>query len=144
MTASLRILPGLTALVLSVLSGLIWKQGVQESLFVASHIGSIVLCVSAPVVFFFIGRKTRCDSTLLILGAVLLTIAAIPMLAANGIYLVWFGSVEAALGDIGAFGLMLLGWIGLVSTSIAFAIISPLTTPTGSDPTDNGQPQALA
>ncbi len=144
MTASLRVFPGLTALVLSVSSGLIWKQGAQESLFVASHVGSIVLCVSTPVVFFLLGRKTGCRPTLLKLGTVLLTLAVIPMLLANGAYLFWFGSAEASLRDIGAIGVMLLGWIGLVGTSIAFAVVLPLTPPTGTGPTDTGYLHHLA
>jgi hypothetical protein len=118
MAVSRRILPGLAALVLSCLAGLSWNQSGQESLFTASHMGSIILGLSAPLAFVFVGRRTDCRSTFLKPGAILLVLAALPVLLANGIHLFAFGSAEASAGDIGGIFIMLLGWTGLLAISL--------------------------
>lgn len=128
MATFLRIFPGLTALVLSFLSGYVWVFAGPYSpwLFTIAHLGSAVLCLSVPAAFVLIGRATRCRQSLLKVGSRLLLIAGIPVLVANGIYLFSFGSVEASLGDIGGIGLMLLGFVALLLTSLAYTIGLPL------------------
>jgi hypothetical protein len=131
MSTFLRVLPGLAALTLSFLSGYVWMFAGQysPSLFTIAHTASAVLCGTVPFGFVAIGRATRCRPDLLKLGAVLLAIAGIPMLVANGIYLFSFRSVEESYGDIGGFGLMLLGFAALLVTSLACIVGLPLARP---------------
>lgn len=126
-----RVLPGLAALMLSFLSGYVWLFAgpYSPSLFTVAHVGSAVLCAAVPVAFHAVGRATRCSRGLLKLGTILLALAAIPMLVANGIYLFSFRSVEGSYGDIGGAGLMLLGLAGLLITSLACSIGLPITRP---------------
>ncbi|WP_043440945.1 hypothetical protein [Arthrobacter sp. L77] len=124
--------PGLAALMLSFLTVHLWHYSGPDypSLFAAAHTGSAVLCIAVPGAFVLVGRLTRCRPDLLRLGAVLLAIAALPLLIANGIYLFSFGSVEASYGDIGAFGLMMLGFLALLVTSVACIIGLLVARPT--------------
>ncbi|WP_394253482.1 hypothetical protein [Arthrobacter pityocampae] len=131
-TAVHRLAPGLTALVLSFLATYLWQYSGPgyPSLFTAAHTGSAVLCLLVPVGFVLVGRATGCQADLLKLGGVLLALASIPMLTANSIYLFSFGSVEASYGDIGAFGIFMLGTAALVVTSAACTIGLLLARPT--------------
>ncbi len=131
MSTFLRVLPGLAALTLSFLSGYVWMFAgpYSPSLFTIAHAGSAVLCVAVPFCFVVIGRATGCRPDLLKLGAILLAIAGIPMLVANGIYLFSFRSVEGSYGDIGGFGLMLLGFAALLITSLACTVGLPIARP---------------
>ncbi|OUM42645.1 hypothetical protein B8W73_07385 [Arthrobacter agilis] len=140
MSTFLRVLPGLAALTLSFLSGYAWVFAgpYSSSLFTIAHSGSAVLCAAAPYAFVLIGRATRCRPDLLKLGAILLALASIPMLVANGIYLFSFKSVEGSYGDIGGAGLMFVGLAALLVTSLACAAGLPLTGPRAS--TDRLEP----
>ncbi|WP_146065750.1 hypothetical protein [Arthrobacter pityocampae] len=136
MTAVHRMAPGLTALMLSVLATCLWQYSGPDhpSLFTAAHTGSAVLCLLVPVGFVLVGRATGCRADLLKLGGVLLALASIPMITANSIYLFFFGSVEASYGDIGAFGIFMLGTAALLTTSAActlgLLLAQPTTNPT--------------
>ncbi|WP_247826695.1 hypothetical protein [Arthrobacter antioxidans] len=132
MTAYHRLAPGLAALMLSFLAAHLWHYSGPgyPSLFAAAHTASAVLCITIPGAFVLVGRLTRCRPDLRTLGAVLLAIAALPLLVANGIYLIYFGSVEASYGDIGAFGLMMLGFAALLVTSVACIIGLLVARPT--------------
>ncbi|BBE22191.1 hypothetical protein MN0502_10740 [Arthrobacter sp. MN05-02] len=143
MSTFLRVLPGLAALTLSFLSGYVWMFAgpYSPSLFTIAHAGSVVLCVAVPCGFVGIGRATRCRPDLGRLGAVLLAIAGIPMLVANGIYLFSFRSVEGSYGDIGGFSLMLLGFAALLVTSLACIVGLPSAWPTVlSRPQESSEP----
>jgi hypothetical protein len=136
MSAVHRMMPGCTALTLSFLSAYAWRYTglAHPSLFTVAHTASAVLCAVVPVAFVLVGRATYCRPDLLKLGAVLLAIAAVPLLIANGVYLFSFGSAEASLGDIGGFGLFLLGTAALVVASasclVGLAVARPRTTST--------------
>jgi len=119
-----RTQPALVALVLSVLAGAVWQNFGQDILFVPSRLLSIVLSVSVPISFLLMGRKQGGASKLIRRGATLLSIAALPMLIANGMYLLSFKTADGAAGDIGGILIMLLGWAALVGTSIALAASS--------------------
>ncbi|WP_104166218.1 hypothetical protein [Arthrobacter sp. SX1312] len=128
MPTFLRALPGLAALMLSFLSGYLWVFAgpYSPALFTIAHSGSAVLCAAVPFTFVLIGRAARRRPDLQRLGAILLAIAGIPVLVANGIYLFSFRSVEASYGDIGGAGLMVLGWAALLITSLACTIGLPM------------------
>jgi hypothetical protein len=113
--------PGFAALMLSFLAVYAWRYSgpAYPSLFTVAHTASMVLSAAVPVAFVLVGRAIHGRPDLLRLGGILLAVAAIPMLIANGIYLFSFGSVEASYGDIGGFGLLLLGILALVVTSTA-------------------------
>ncbi len=136
MSALQRLAPGFTALVMSFLSVYVWRYTgpAHPSLFTVAHTASMVLCAAVPLAFVLVGRATHCRSDLLRLGAVFLAIAVVPLLIANGIYLFSFGSAEASLGDIGGFGLFLLGAAALVVTSasclVGLLVATPRTTST--------------
>jgi hypothetical protein len=114
------------ALVLSFLSGYLWTQEDRLLPFAAAHICSASLCVGAPTAFLLVGNALGCRPDLLKLGAVLLAIAAIPMLTANGIYLFSLRTAENGAADIGGIGIALLGWAVLLITSAACTIGLPL------------------
>lgn len=76
-----------------------------------------------------VGKALGCRPDLLKLGAVLLAIAAIPMLTANGIYLFSLRTAENAAADIGGIGIALLGSAALLVTSAACTIGLPLARP---------------
>ncbi|MHA7262369.1 hypothetical protein ACX80W_04090 [Arthrobacter sp. TMN-37] len=64
-------------------------------------------------------------------GTVLLALAGVPLLAANGIYLFSFRSAEGSLGDIGGIGLALLGFAALVLAAVALIVALPVAAPAG-------------
>lgn len=99
----------LIPLVLAVLSGVVWQNFVQNALFVASHMVSIVLVLGVPASYFLLGTQQGNTGTHRHRGAVLLSVAAVPMVIANGLYLS-YRSAEGAAGDIGGILIMLLGW----------------------------------
>ncbi|MFC3301047.1 hypothetical protein ACFOD8_15630 [Arthrobacter agilis] len=76
--------------------------------------------------FVIVGRLLSCRLDLLKLGAVLLSIASIPLLVANGIYVFDIRTPENAAGDIGGISLALLGWAALLVTSLACTIGLPV------------------
>lgn len=119
--------PSLVALVLSVLSGATWQTFGQASLFIPSHLTFIVLSASVPVIFSLMGRKHGVTPGFLRGGTILLSIAALPMLLANGVYLLSFRSAEGSAGDIGGILVMLLGCVALVGTSIGLTVFSSST-----------------
>ena len=130
MIARLRFLPGMTALVLSLLCGFLWTQEDRLLSFTAAHIGSTLLCLGAPIAFVLVGRALGCRPDLLKLGAVLLGLAGVPILTANGIYLFSIRTSVNAAADIGGVGIALLGWAALLVTSLACTIGLPLARPT--------------
>ncbi|MGV0109451.1 hypothetical protein [Arthrobacter sp. CP30] len=142
MTTALRVLPGLTALTLSFISaylfatnlGLIFDTASNpQFFFTVSHIGSTILILCVSVAFLLVGRATGCRRSLLKIGTKLLAIASIPVLVANGIYLFSFRSAEASVGDIGGIGLMLLGLVALLLTSLAYTIALPVARPAAAE-----------
>lgn len=148
MSTFLRTLPGLTALMLSLLSASLWT--ISHLMFIVAHAGSAALCAAIPLAFVLIGRATRCRPDLLKLGARHLAIAGLPVLLANGIFLFLFGSSEGSAGDFGGFFLMLFGLVALLSTSLAYTIRLPAAGPAAPgtldderEPTHN-QPPASA
>jgi ABC-type transport system involved in cytochrome c biogenesis permease component len=112
--------PARTPLVLAVLTGVVWQNFGQDALFFPSHVVSIALAIGVPITYFFIGKQRGAAVAHLQRGAILLSIAALPMLIANGLYLS-YRSADGAAGDIGGILIMLLGWAALVGTS-AFLI----------------------
>lgn len=141
MTARLRFLPGMTALVLSVLCGYLWTQEDRLLSFTAAHLGSALLCLGAPASFVVVGRVLGCRADLLELGAVLLAIAGVPMLIAHGIYLFSIRTSVNAAADIGGIGIAILGWAALLITSLACTIGLPLARPSRRRrPTEADQP----
>ncbi len=110
-------------LVLAILTGVVWQNFGQDALFTPSHVVSIALAIGVPVTYLFMGKQRGTAVTDLQRGTILLSIAALPMLFANGLYLS-YGSADGAAGDIGGILIMLLGWAALVGTS-AFLIDSP-------------------
>ncbi|MDQ0734706.1 hypothetical protein [Arthrobacter agilis] len=130
MSIRLRFIPGMTALILSLLSGYLWTQEDRLLSFTTAHMSSALLCLGTPIAFVLVGRALGCRPDLIKLGAVLLAIASVPMLIANGIYLVSFRSADGAAADIGGFGIGLLGWAALLVTSLACTISLPLAMPT--------------
>lgn len=127
MSTFLRTLPGLTALMLSLLSGALWA--ISHLLFIVAHAGSAALCAAIPLAFVLIGRATRCRPDVLKLGAIGLAVAGFPVLLANGIFLFLFGSSEGSSGDFGGFFLMLFGLVALLSTSLFYTVRLPLAGP---------------
>lgn len=123
----LRTLPGLTALMLSLLSGAFWV--LPNPLFIVAHAGSAALCAAIPLAFVLIGRATRCRPDVLKLGARHLTTAGLPVLLSNGIYLFLFGSAEGSAGDFGGFFLMLFGLVALLLTSLLYTVRLPVAGP---------------
>lgn len=85
------------------------------------------MSVSVPIAFFLMGRKQGGAPKLLRRGTTLLSIAALPMLIANGMYLLSYKSADGAAADIGGIFIMLLGWAALVVTSIALTVSSSST-----------------
>lgn len=145
MPTALRVLPGLTALTLSFLAayvfatnlGLIFEIAANlQFFFTLSHIGSALLCVSVPITFALVGRNTGCRRGLLKLGTILLASAALPLLIANGIYLAAV-TPQAVGNDIGGFGLMMLGAVALLSTSLVFTFALPAAHPADADRLEN-------
>jgi hypothetical protein len=120
-----RALPGATALLASFLSGYSWTWSGEASSFTGAHVASALLCLSAPIAFVIVGRLLGCRPRILKPGAILLCLASIPLLIANGIYLFDIGTPENAQGDIGGFGLALLGWVALLVTSLTYTIRLP-------------------
>jgi hypothetical protein len=129
MPPRLRFLPGMIALILSFPCGYLWTQEDRLLPFAAAHICSALLCLGVPAAFLLVGKALGCRPDLLKLGAVLLAIAAIPMLTANGIYLFSLRTAENAAADIGGIGIALLGWAALLVTSAACTIGLPLARP---------------
>lgn len=127
MSTFLRTLPGLTALMLSLLAGALWA--ISHLLFIVAHAGSAALCAAIPLAFVLIGRATRCRPDELKLGAILLVVATLPVLLANGIFLFVFGSSEGASGDFGGFFLMLFGVVALLITSLFYTVRLPVAGP---------------
>ena len=121
-----RAVPGVTALVTSFLAGYSWTASGDPSLFTIAHVVSVLLCLSVPVLFILVGRALKCRPRILKVGAVLLFVSSIPLLIGNGIYLIDIRTPENALGDIGGFGLALLGWVALLITSFACTVGPPL------------------
>lgn len=110
-------IPAWLPLMLAVLSGAVWLNFGQDALFVPSRIVSIVLAISASIAFVFIGLQRSITTNRLRRGTLLLAIAAVPMLIANGMYLS-YGSSDGAAGDIGGIFVMLLGWAALTGVSL--------------------------
>lgn len=108
---------------MAILTGVVWQNFGQDALFTPSHVVSIALAIGVPVTYLFMGKQRGTAVTDLQRGTILLSIAALPMLFANGLYLS-YGSADGAAGDIGGILIMLLGWAALVGTS-AFLIDSP-------------------
>lgn len=119
--------PALVALILSILAGAVWQNFGQDMLFIPSHLLSAVMSVSVPIAFFLMGREQGGAPKLLRRGTTLLSIAALPMLIANGMYLLSYKSADGAAADIGGIFIMLLGWAALVVTSIALTVSSSST-----------------
>ena len=82
----------------------------------SSHIVSIALAISVPIAYFFVGKRPGHAVQHLQCGTILLLIAAVPMLVANGLYLS-YKSADGAAGDIGGILIMLLGWGAVTGTS---------------------------
>ncbi|MHA7280956.1 hypothetical protein ACX80H_14545 [Arthrobacter sp. MDT2-2] len=127
MSTFLRTLPGLSALMLSLLSGYLWMF--SHLMFTVVHAGSAALCATIPVAFMLIGRATRCRPDVLTFGAILLAVAGLPVLLSNGIFLFLFGSSEGASGDFGGFFLMLFGVIVLLFASLFYIVWLPVMGP---------------
>lgn len=111
-----RMNPALAPLLLAVLSGVVWQNFGQDALFIPSHIVSIALAISVPIAYVFVGKRRGRAFQHLQRGTILLLIAAVPMLVANGLYLS-YKSADGAAGDIGGILVMLLGWAALTGTS---------------------------
>ncbi|WDF32006.1 hypothetical protein PTW37_08885 [Arthrobacter agilis] len=145
MTAFLRALPGLTALSL-VAFGVFFPSGwfssflhgttSQQALYTASHVGSALLYVSAPIAFALIGKGTNCKHHQVKAGTVLLSISVLPLLAANIMYLTTATPQDVG-ADIGGALLMLLGLAASLITSLVFTFVLPLAGPADADRMDN-------
>ena len=112
MPTALRVLPGLTALTLSFLSAYVF----------ATSLGQIFDGASNLQFFFTV--------------SILLAGAATPLLIANGMYLATV-TPQAVGNDIGGVGLMLLGTVALLLTSLVFIFALPAAHPIGADRLDN-------
>lgn len=118
-------IPAWLPLILAVLSGAVWLNFGQDALFLPSHIVSIVLAISVPITFAFIGGQRSLSSSRLRRYALLLGVAAAPVLIANGMYLS-YGSADGAAGDIGGIFVMLLGWAALTGLSLYLIDLPPV------------------
>jgi hypothetical protein len=127
MSTFLRTLPGLTALMLSLLSGYLWMF--SHLMFTVVHAGSAAFCAAIPLAFVLIGRATRCRPDVLKPGARHLAVAGLPVLLSNGIFLFLFGSAEGSAGDFGGFFLMLFGVVALLFTSLFYTVRLPVAGP---------------
>lgn len=144
MTGFLRALPGLTALSLVAL-GVFLPSGrlgsflhaaiSQETFYTASHVGSALLYVGAPIAFALIGKRTNCHHQQVKTGTVLLSISILPLLAVNIMHLVTMTPQDVG-ADIGGALLELLGLAASLITSIAFTLVLPLTGPADAHHTD--------
>ena len=108
--------PALIPLLLAVLSGVVWQNFGQDALFIPSRMVSIALAISVPIAYFFVGKRPGHAVQHLQCGTILLLIAAVPMLVANGLYLS-YKSADGAAGDLGGILIMLLGWGAVTGTS---------------------------
>lgn len=116
-----RLTTGLATFVLAFLSGFVWNEYGQPPLFNVRHIASLLLAVCVPIVFVLLGRRASGRPGLLKIGAVLLSLAGIPLHVANLMYLI--GGVESTGNDIGGIGLALLGWGALLLTSLTLTTV---------------------
>ncbi|MFC3299384.1 hypothetical protein FJV46_13455 [Arthrobacter agilis] len=145
MTAFLRALPGLTALSLVAFgvflpsrwfSSFLHAAISQQAVYTASHIGSALLYVSAPIAFALIGKGTNCQQHRAKAGTVLLSISVLPHLAANIMDLATTTPQDVG-ADIGGALLMLLGLAASLITSLVFTFVLPLAGPADADRMDN-------
>lgn len=103
-----RFITGLATFVVAFLSGFVWNEFGQPPLFTVRHVVSIFLAVCVPIVFVLLGRRASSQPGLLKTGALLLSLAGIPLHIANLMYLI--GGVESTGNDIGGILLALMGW----------------------------------